>query len=197
VGPDVFAPVSCLARDWAATKVAQKARGALVGSWSALRSGDGPSPPRPRRRRLLPRRKPREQPRTDRRRPRGPDGVLPPSPARRAPVRLAHPRQLPDGKPLPPRPGNTRPQPGQGNARPERRLRPRLQRAARAEESRFRAPLLVKVDRIRGAVRGHARVRPPQSGPSRLRPPARRLELGVGSHCPSDRFARCLTTPTS
>jgi REP element-mobilizing transposase RayT len=26
----------------------------------------------------------------------------------------------------------TRPQPGQGNARPERRLRPRLQRAARA-----------------------------------------------------------------
>ena len=27
---------------------------------------------------------------------------------------------------------NTRPQPGQGNARPERRLRPRLQRAARA-----------------------------------------------------------------
>jgi hypothetical protein len=197
VGPDAFAPVSCLARDWAAMKVAQKARGALVGSWAGLRSDDGASPPRPRRRRLLPRREPREQPRTDRGRPRGPDGVLPSPPARRTPIRLAHPRQLPDGKPLPPRPGNACPQPGRGNARPERRLRPRLQRAARAEGSRLRAPLLVEVDRIRGAVRGHARVCAPQSGPSRLRPPARRLELGVGSHGPSDRFARCLTTPTS
>ena len=189
--------VSCLARDAAAPDVRRNLHGAGQSLATAVLSRDGTASPLPCRRRLLPRREPRERPRADRARRRGPDRLLPHSPADRAALRLADARALPDGQPLPPPGRDAGGEPRPGNEGPQRGLCPRLQRAPPTQGPRLRAPLLVESDRIGGAVRGDGRVHRRQSAPPRLRPPARGMALDVRACSPSDRFGRCPTTPTS
>ena len=163
----------------------------------ALFSTDGTPPPSPRSRRVLPRRNPRQQPRADRAGRWRPDRLLPhPAPGRTA-LRLAHSRALPDGEPLPPARRDPAAEPRRGNAGPERRLRPQLQRTTQKERSRLRPPLLVKGDRVGRSVRGDRRVHRQQSPPPRVRPPARTMALDVRPRGRCGRFASCLTTPTS
>ena len=159
--------------------------------------GRGTTSPLPGRRCLLPRRDARKQPRADRARRLGPRRVPPHPPPRQAPVRVARPRQLPDGKPLPPGRRDPTPQPLRRHARPERLLRPRLQRAPPPPRPCLRTALLVEADRVGGAVPSDRRLRRQQPAAPRVRAPGRGMALGVGARSPSDRFAWCRTTPTS
>jgi len=161
------------------------------------RRRDGTSASLPRTRRLLPRRDEGQQRRSDLPRRRRPEGLPPDSATGQAPLSLAPPRPLPARQPLPPPRRDSAGEPLRRHARPERPIRPRLQRAAPPQAPRLRPTVLVEGDRVGGAVRLHGRLHPQQPGPSRPRPPARELALDVGAHGRWDRFAWCRTTPTS
>ena len=169
----------------------------VFGTARRYRRTDGPTPPPPRRRCVLPRhrgRKPRRIRLPRRRRP----PVLSASPSsRRAPLRLASPCVLPSGHALPPHPRDTGAEPLRRYARPQRRLRAWLQPALGALPPRLRPPLLREADRDRGALRQRPRVRPPEPRQGRPRPPCPRLAVDRGPGRPSDTFAPCRTTPTS
>jgi hypothetical protein len=161
------------------------------------RRRDGTSAPLPRGRRLLPRRDEGEQRRSDLPGRRRPEGLPPDSATGQAPLSLAAPRPLPAGQPLPPPRRDPAGEPFRRHARPERPIRPRLQRAAPPQAPRLRPTVLVEGDRVGGPVRLHGRLHPQQPGPPRFRPAARRLALDVGARGRWDRFAWCRTTPTS
>ena len=167
----------------------------------ALRRGygrrDGTATALPRPRRLLPRRRQREQRRADLLRRGRPDRLRPDPGTCPASVRLAAPRPLPHGQPLPPARRDSGAEPLRRHARPQRPVRPRIQRAARPQAPCLRPALLVEGDRIRGAVRLHARVHRPEPRSPRLCAAAPGMALDVGAGGRSDRFAWCRTTPTS
>ena len=161
------------------------------------RRRDGTSASFPRSRRLLPRRDEGQQRRPDLPGRRRPEGLPPDSAAGQAPLSLAAPRPLPPRQPLPPPRRDPSGEPLRRHARPERPIRPRLQRAAPPQAPCLRPTVLVEGDRVGGAVRLHGRLHPQQSGPPRFRPAARGLALDVGARGRWDRFAWCRTTPTS
>jgi hypothetical protein len=189
----------CLARDAAVTNVSQVRRGRTRTNKDELPSPHGPSPTLPRRRRLVPRDDPRQQPRTVLPRRRRSPRLPPPAAPRDPQVRMAAPRPLPAREPLPPPRRDTRTEPLAGHAGPERRVRPRLQRPPRPLRPRFREALLLTSRRDRGASRDRAGVHPPEPRRRRARRARRRLALDVDSRTsPFVRVAEaCLTTPTS
>ena len=158
---------------------------------------DGTPASLPRWRGALPRHDAREQQDADLPRRLG-SRRLPPHPSpRRAPLRVADAHPLPARQPLPRRDRNAHAKPVRGHARPQRRLRTRLQRAAPSPRPRLRPPVPLRRDRVRGAVRADRRIRPPEPCTPRFRRSSRGLALDVGANGPSDRFAPCRTTPTS
>jgi len=161
------------------------------------RRRDGTSTSFPRTRRLLPRRDEGQQRCFDLPGRRRPEGLPPDSAPGQAPLSLAPPRPLPARQPLPPPRRDPSGEPLRRHARPERPIRPRLQRTAPPQAPRLRPTVLVESDRVGGAIRPHGRLHPQQPGPPRFRPTARELALDVGAHGRSDRFAWCRTTPTS
>src|SRR5262245_33295293 len=124
--------------------------------------------------------------------------VFAPDPeARPPPLPVALARPLPARQSLPPARRDAARKPVGRDARPERSVRPCLQRAPRQEEPRLRPTLLVQGGRVRRAVRKDPRLHPPQPRPPRVRPPSRPVAVGVGARGRSDRFGPCRTTPTS
>src|SRR6266550_7138014 len=194
-------PPGAPSRAWHVTRPCRPCAKTLPRQFEApnrrYRRRDGTSASFPRPRRLLPRRDEGQQRRPDLPGRRRPEGLPPDSAAGQAPLSLAAPRPLPPRQPLPPPRRDPSGEPLRRHARPERPVRPRLQRAAPPQAPRLRPTVLVEGDRVGGAVRLHGRLHPQQPGPPRFRPAARRLALDVGARGRWDRFAWCRTTPTS
>jgi hypothetical protein len=194
-------PAEAPSRAWHVTRPWQTCVETLETRFGArgcvYRRRDGTSPSLPRAGRLLPRRDEGQQRHADLPGRRRPEGIPPDSATGQTPLSLAPSRPLPAWQPLPPPRRDPAGKPLRRHARPERPIRPGLQRAAPPQAPCLRPTVLVASHRVGGAVRLHGRLHPQQPGTPRFRPKTRGLALDVGARPRWDRFAWCRTTPTS
>jgi len=187
----------CLARIGCVTRVCRGPHAGVRTRRRPLGSRHGTSASTFRGRRLLPRRRQGERRRADLRGRCRPRGLRRDPEARPPSLPLAVARPLSPRQPLPPARRNPAREPIGGHARPERPIRPLVQRATPPQGSRLRPPVLVPGDRVRRAVQLDPRVHPLQPDPPWLRPSPRDLAVDVGARGRWDRFAWCRTTQTS